>query len=108
MYDSLDGFSCDLIPARKRTRWGYIDQFNNIVIPFQYDNAYTFNENGEAYVEIDGYRKRINTKGEYIGDEERLQNSHHYHYDSIDDDAYIKDGIAEAFNDDPSNYWNID
>ncbi|MBO5919327.1 MAG: WG repeat-containing protein [Bacteroidales bacterium] len=110
MYDSLGGFSCGLIPARKHkmTSWGYIDKFNNIVIPFQYDYAYTFNENGEAYVEIDGYRKRINTKGEYIGDEEQLQNSHHYHYDSIDDDAYIKDGIAEAFNDDPSNYWNID
>ena len=27
---------------------------------------------------------------------------------SIDDDTYIKDGLAEAFNDDPSNYWNID
>ena len=108
MYDSLGGFSCGLIPARKQSCWGYIDQFNNIIIPFQYDNAYTFNEKGEAYVEINGYRKRINAKGEYIGDEEQLQDSHYYHYDSIDDDVYIKDGIAEAFNDNSSNYWNID
>lgn len=41
VYSSLGNFSGDgLCPAEKDGQWGYIDRNNNVVIPFEYDDAY--------------------------------------------------------------------
>lgn len=106
-YDYIGTFSYGLIAVCANNLWGYIDIHNNTVVDIKYDRADDFDEDGKAYVELDGYCSHINTKGEHIDDEERIIGYNNY-YDSIDEDTYIRDGIAEAFNDDPANYWNID
>ena len=44
----------NIINAKKDGKWGYIDLNNNIVIDFQFDDAYGFSE-GRASVAIDNY-----------------------------------------------------
>lgn len=43
-YEELSTFSEDLAAAKKDGKWGYIDKDNKVVIPFQYELAYSFNE----------------------------------------------------------------
>lgn len=107
-YDDIGVLSNGLIAVRIDGRWGYIDVNNNVVIDARYDKVYTFSEKGEADVELGGNSARINTKGEYVEDWQRIPEYDSRYYDTVDDDTYIRDGIAEAFNDDPTNYWNID
>lgn len=69
---SIDGigyYSCGLVPVRKNGLWGYADKDMKLVIPFQYEKAYAFNENAKlAQVEIKIYENAflINTKGEAV------------------------------------------
>jgi hypothetical protein len=108
MYDKIGIYRNGLIAVRIDSVWGYIDINNNIVIDVKYDRADDFDEKGEAYVELNGCCARINALGEHIEEWEREPEYSTSSYDSIDEDTYIRDGIAEAFNDDPTNYWNID
>lgn len=108
IYDKLNALSNGLIAAYIKDKWGYIDKYNNTIIDFKYDQAYDFDDDGEAYVELNGYSSKINIKGEYIEEMERISRDDYSYCNRIDDDTYIRDGLAEAFNDDPSNYWNID
>lgn len=43
-YEELHTFSEDLAAAKKDGKWGYIDKDNKVVIPFQYELAYSFSE----------------------------------------------------------------
>lgn len=108
MYDGLGIFSHGLAAAKINGKWGYININNKIAIEFDFDRVEDFNENGEAIVELDGQCNTINTKGDALYDWEGESCSEDSSYDSMYDDEYIRDGIAEAFNDDSSNYWNID
>ncbi|MBQ8421136.1 MAG: WG repeat-containing protein [Bacteroidales bacterium] len=108
-YESIGTVKCGLIAARKYGMWGYLDESNNTVIRFEYDMAEDFDEEGKADVSSNGAIATINTKGELLTEWEQdpdfVKCSS---YDSIDEATYIKDGLEEAFNGDPSNYWNID
>jgi hypothetical protein len=57
-YDDATSFSGSLAAVKKDGKWGYIDTDGNVVIPFQYDVAYAFNE-GYAVVgiAIDSYEE---------------------------------------------------
>lgn len=48
-YEEALLFSEGLAAVKKNGKWGYIDETGKVVIPFQYDQAYTFNE-GKAVV----------------------------------------------------------
>lgn len=43
-YEAAQSFSEDLAAVKKDGKWGYIDKTGAVVIPFQYDRAYEFNE----------------------------------------------------------------
>lgn len=43
-YEDADQFSEDLAAVKKNGKWGYIDHEGNVVIDFQYDYAWIFNE----------------------------------------------------------------
>jgi hypothetical protein len=43
-------------------RWGYVDEHGNTIIPFDDENANSF-ENGKVLVEKDGARFYINKSG---------------------------------------------
>lgn len=107
-YEAVGAVKCGLIAACKYGYWGYLDESNNIVIGFQYKAAEDFDEEGKAQVQEKGFCATINTKGELLSEWERDPDYVEFSYDSIDEATYIKDGLAEAFNGDPSNYWNID
>lgn len=48
-YEDAQLFSEDLAAVKQNGKWGYIDTDNKVVIPFEYDLAYEFNE-GKAIV----------------------------------------------------------
>lgn len=48
-YEDAQSFSEDLAAVKKNGKWGYIDEENKTVIPFQYAYAWPFNE-GKAIV----------------------------------------------------------
>lgn len=106
-YEDIGVVKCGLVAVRKYANWGYVDTCNNIIIGFNYSAAEDFND-GKAVVKDGGFYATINTKGELLSEWDRDPNYYGSSYDSIDEDTYIKDGLAEAFNGDPSNYWNID
>ncbi|MDR1175404.1 MAG: WG repeat-containing protein [Treponema sp.] len=68
----LKGVGSYTIPVLSGGKWGYIDTMGKEVIPFSFDNAYSFSE-GMAQVEIinDGVvsERHINKNGEFIGEE---------------------------------------
>lgn len=109
-YEAVGAVKCGLVAACKYGRWGYLDEKNNIVIDFEYKEAEDFDDEGKAQVKIKGSCATINTKGELLTEWEHDPDyvDYGYSYDSVDEATYIKDGLAEAFNGDPSNYWNID
>ena len=43
-YEEARTFSEDLAAVKQDGKWGYVDHDNNVVIPFQYELAYDFNE----------------------------------------------------------------
>lgn len=43
-YEDAGQFSEDLAAVKQDGKWGYVDHDNNVVIPFQYELAYDFNE----------------------------------------------------------------
>lgn len=110
IYDAISIFNHGLAAACLNKKWGYIDINNNIIIGFIYDKADDFNEDGNAIIHSDGLFTLINTKGEYLyeWESEDEYDDTPYEWDPSYDDDYIRDGLAEAFNDDPNNYWNID
>ncbi|MBP3319638.1 MAG: WG repeat-containing protein, partial [Ruminiclostridium sp.] len=48
-YEDAQSFSEDLAAVKKNGKWGYINEENKTVIPFQYAYAWPFNE-GKAVV----------------------------------------------------------
>lgn len=48
-YEDAQLFSEDLAAVKQNGKWGYIDTDNKVVVPFQYELAYEFNE-GKAIV----------------------------------------------------------
>ncbi len=65
-YDKIDiYFEGDLIAAKKKKKWGYINVFNETVIDFEYDDVVRFH-NKLARVSKKGKYGYINTKGEII------------------------------------------
>lgn len=43
-YEDAHSFAEDLAAVKQDGKWGYIDHDNQVVVPFQYDQAYNFNE----------------------------------------------------------------
>ncbi len=58
-------FSEGLAVAEKKGKWGYIDKSGKVVIPLEYDNAYSFHE-GLAEVEKDGKWGYIDKRGKIV------------------------------------------
>lgn len=54
----------DWHPARGNGKWGFKDENNNVVIPFQYDSAWPFTE-GLARVEVNGMWGFIDSTGNF-------------------------------------------
>jgi len=61
-YEDAGLFSEGLAPVEKGGKWGYIDEKNNVVIPFEYDVAFPFSE-GLAIVGKVGTIKYGNNDG---------------------------------------------
>jgi len=62
-----------LLCVKKDGKYGYVNENGRVVIPLQYDYAESFRENGTAWVWIDGERKWINTKGEFVEPRKRIK-----------------------------------
>ena len=54
-----------MLRVKKEGKWGYIDIYGNVKIPFRYDFACNF-EAGLAYVILEGQPGFINPKGEWL------------------------------------------
>ena len=52
--------------SKKGGKWGFIDKTGAVIIPFIYDEAFSFQENGKASVKKDGKSLNINTRGEIV------------------------------------------
>ncbi len=65
-YDTIEAFSNGLALVVKDKQYGFIDSSGVVAIPLKYDNAGSFDEKGEAYVELSGKGMTINTEGECI------------------------------------------
>ncbi|MBR9861422.1 WG repeat-containing protein [bacterium] len=59
--------SSDWTLRKENNKWGYVDPELNVVIDFQFEDAYPFSE-GLACISKNGKRGYINTKGEIIID----------------------------------------
>ena len=57
------GWAC----VQKDRKWGYIDKSGKTVIPFIYDDAYSFRVN-LAYVKKDGKSGYIDRSGRWVKD----------------------------------------
>jgi len=68
IYDEVGAysFSHGLCPVKKNGKWGYIDKTGVTKIPFQFDEANTFNS-GEAIVKIGKKKYTIDLQGKVIG-----------------------------------------
>lgn len=69
LYDNVAPGRDGLIPVLKGDKWGYIDVKGKSTIPFEFDYASSFSD-GKAAVEVNGERKFINTKGDFIENED--------------------------------------
>ncbi|ERI91582.1 hypothetical protein HMPREF1982_03091 [Clostridiales bacterium oral taxon 876 str. F0540] len=62
--------SISLYPAPVRTvkgtKWGFINNKGDFIIKPKYDNAYDFQDNGLAVVEVNRLNGLINTKGNFV------------------------------------------
>ena len=58
-YDHIGSFKEGLAIIRKDGKWGYIDMTGEIVIPIEYRNAWNFNDDGLAIVEIPDGKNRV-------------------------------------------------
>ncbi|MDP8078951.1 WG repeat-containing protein [Phocoenobacter skyensis] len=56
----------DLKPIEKNGKYGFVNSKGNIVIPLEYDEAYSFSENGLAAIEKNGKWGFINSKGKIV------------------------------------------
>ena len=68
LYDEVSAGRDGLIPVLLDNKWGYIDVKGKIAIPFKFEYASSFSDE-KAQVEINGEKKIINTKGEFIEEE---------------------------------------
>ncbi len=68
IYDEVGAysFSHGLCPVKKNGKWGYIDKTGVTKIPFDFDEANTFNQ-GEAIVKIGKKKYIIDLQGKVIG-----------------------------------------
>ncbi|TAF35775.1 MAG: WG repeat-containing protein [Cytophagales bacterium] len=64
VYERVGYSEESLIAAKKDNLWGFIDKSGQIVIPFQYDYAESFNHLGQAPVKLRGDQFFINLNGE--------------------------------------------
>lgn len=81
-YEELHTFSEDLAAAKKDGKWGYIDKDNKVVIPFQYELAYSFNE-GYAVV-AKSVRQETREVGDYDGENIHTESYNVYEMGFID------------------------
>ena len=68
LYDEVSPGRDGLIPVRLDNKWGYIDVKGEVGIPFEFDYASSFSDE-KAEVEVNGERKFINIKGDFIEEE---------------------------------------
>lgn len=66
IYDWMGELDSDLILVRKDSLCGYIDKRGNVKIPFVYEDAFDFDENGVALVTLDGESFEIDMNGNRI------------------------------------------
>lgn len=65
-WDGAGWFSEGLAPiTNKDEKWGYIDKTGSVVIPYQWNDAWYF-EDGVAWVKSSGPYRLINKNGEYV------------------------------------------
>jgi hypothetical protein len=62
-FDFIFDFSGDLASVRRGDKYGYIDRGGTVIIPFLYEEAYSFNEDGLATVVKNGRVFAIDTEG---------------------------------------------
>lgn len=55
--DAMGHFSDGLLAVKKGQKWGYVDAHHNIVIPFEYDNLYTYGSAVDAIFIYNGSPK---------------------------------------------------
>lgn len=84
--DFIDGFMTEamfhdgLLPVRNSSKkWGYINKAGELVIPFMYEYAGSF-ENGYGYVTFNGSNIYINKCGQKIGDNKTVSWSYAQKY----------------------------
>jgi len=54
------------VSVKLNGKMGFINTKNEVVIPFKYDDAFAFADNGFAKVELNGKWGLINEKGEVV------------------------------------------
>jgi hypothetical protein len=62
-FDFIFDFSGDLASVRRGDKYGYIDRSGTVIIPFLYEEAYSFNEDGLATVVKNRRMFTIDTEG---------------------------------------------
>jgi hypothetical protein len=65
-YQFVSGFCNGLAAIKLDNKWGYVDKNNKIVVPIQFDMAWTFHLKDRGAVQKDGKWGFINSKGEYV------------------------------------------
>lgn len=84
-YEDAQAFNEGLAAVKKDGKWGYIDEEGKVVIPFQYDQAFIFNE-GRAVVGTLSDVEDMGEDGEYDPvTDEWIPNGEHmycYYYDA--------------------------
>lgn len=88
LYDEVKPGRDELIPVLKDGKWGYINLKGEIAIPFDFDSASSFSDE-EAEVGLQGEKKIINTKGEFIENE---------------NPSYVKDGEKYSIIEEENKY----
>lgn len=65
-YDEVTPFFSEIACVRKGDRWGYIGRNGEVLIPFLFEDATGFDENGLAIVEKGGKQGYINKGGNFV------------------------------------------
>lgn len=97
VYCSAIGFSEGVSAVKKGEKWGFIDENNKEVIPFDFDYAHSF-VNGQAVVQVGEFFGVIDKKGKYVirpeyYDLQRLEIAGKWYY--ISRDATFFQGVID-------------
>ena len=113
----------DLIPTN--SMWGIIDEYDNVVLPIEYDNIWNFYDRNRYTTKVvkDGKSWDISLSELLDPKDESTQGNRNHHgirrtqsvsygeYEGSyaqDVEGYSDDCINDAFEGDPEAYWNID